>query len=505
MPRENNVVGDRYEVIRELGEGSQAVVFLARDRRLDRLVALKVLRPELTEDREFAARFEREARASASLAHPNVVTIFDYGQSGRLSYIAMEYVEGGNLRSLLRRQGRLSPAQALAIAEQVLAALAAAHARGIVHRDVKPENVLLTPEMTAKVADFGIARMGNVELTGSGLALGTALYIAPEQALGETISPAADVYSFGVVCFEMLAGRPPFQGNSAIEVGLRHVREEPPRLSTLAPAIPPLLESIIMRALAKSPERRWANAEEFLQALADYRRQALQSTGALAAAAVRPTPPRRYAPAATPVPAEGGAVRLPEPVPRPSLWGRLLKAVLLAALFAAFAGGAIWATSFLPGAIADVISSAVPTPARQVGEPTPPRINVFLPTATPTRTPTPTNTPTLRPGETPAPTWTPTPRATRTPTPTATPYEAPPTPSPPPLPTPPPAVATSPVPVSPSATAQASTPAPSPTSTPTPASQATPVPTPPTNPASPTQATTATAGAAPPATATPQP
>ncbi len=495
MPRENNLVGNRYEVLRELGEGSQAVVFLARDRRLDRLVALKVLRPELTGDREFAARFEREARAAASLAHANVVTIYDYGQSGQLSYIAMEYVAGGNLKALLRRQGRLSPAQALAIAEQVLAALAAAHARGIIHRDVKPENILLTPELDVKVADFGIARVGNVERTGSGLALGTALYMSPEQALGEVITPAADVYSFGVVLFEMLAGRPPFQGSSAVEVALRHVREEPPRLSTLAPAIPPRLESIVMQALAKSPERRWANAEEALQALGDYRRQASQATGTFEPLTERPPAPSRHA---APLPSlpQGGAVPLREPPPRPSFWGRLVTGVLLLTLFGVFAGGAIWAANYLPGAIATVVSSVAPTPPpRQAAEPTPPQVNVVLPTATPTRTPTPTNTPTPRSGETPPATWTPTPQPTRTPTPTATPYQ---TPTPPALPTPPvvttlpPALATPPLATPPSV------PAPTPTNTPAPA---TPAPTAaPTSQPAPTQGATAP----PEATATPQ-
>ena len=455
----NHAIQDRYEIQRELGEGSAAVVFLARDKRLDRLVALKVLRPELSRDHEYAARLQREARAVASLSHPNIVAIYDYGHSVELSYIAMEYVAGGNLKTLIERQGRLSPAQALAVAQQILAALAAAHEKGIVHRDIKPHNILLTPEMVVKVADFGLARAGNVELTGSGLALGTALYMSPEQALGERVSPASDIYSFGVVLYEMLAGRPPFQGGNAVEVALRHVREEPPRPSAISPGIPARLEAIAMRALEKSAERRWASAREAIQALEDYRRQTLQTTGAFAPVSAPPVVPRL---AALP---EYGAQRLARPAQGPGLLRRLVMGVLLLALLGLFAGGGILAALYLPGAVNSALSSAAPSAA---ASPTQPPVLVIQPTNTPTVTPTPTDTPTGTPRSTRQPTATAKPETTPTPTPEG-PAGVPPTPTAPRQTVVPTPTATLPA-------ASATPTAVPPTTTPSPPEQATPTP-----------------------------
>jgi serine/threonine-protein kinase len=407
------LLADRYEIRRELGVGTSAVVYLARDVRLDRLVALKVLRPELNDDADFVARFQTEARAAASLAHPNVVAIYDYGRSGPYNYIAMEYVPGGNLKSFIEQQGRLSPAQAVPIAEQVLAALAAAHARGIVHRDIKPQNILLGPNLSAKVTDFGIAYMGGVGRTERGLTLGTALYMSPEQALGERVTPASDLYSFGVVLYEMLAGKPPFGGTNPVEVALRHVREDPPRLGALVPGIPARLEGIATRALEKNPARRWANAQDALHDLGEYRGQSLQATGVFA-----PVPP--------PVPGRTSRIReeefraLPPSEPQRSWFARIVLALLTLALFGGLSLGVYWLATYLPGQVSAFIPVSSPTPA---GSPTPIQVRVITPTATSTATATATPTQTPLPGVTwtPAPTSTFTPTITRTPTNTRTP------------------------------------------------------------------------------------
>jgi len=449
----NRLIGGRYEIQQVIGEGGAATVYLAHDKRLDRPVALKVLRPELSHDKEYVARFQREARAAAALSHPNIVAVYDHGESNGDYYIAMEYVAGGNLKTFIERQGQLSPAQALAIAEQILAALVAAHAQGIVHRDIKPQNILLTPERTVKVADFGIARRGDGEQETKGLAMGTALYVSPEQALGEPVTPASDIYSFGVVLFEMLAGRPPFRGNSPTEVALRHVREEPPRPGSLGATVPPRLEGIALRALAKSPQRRWASAEEALRALADYRNQTTRTTtnfGPLTA----PTPGPVAAPLLTP--------SLPLPPQGPSWLGRIVTGIALLLVFGAFGIGVIAAASYLPKTLSSLIDSALPpTPAPAATEPV--QVNVVLPTSTPTNTPTVTRTPTRPPGViwTAAPTKTPTRPPTKTPTITPTPPPATLTPLPTATPTSPPPTATNTPPPSPTPRVTATPPPPS--------------------------------------------
>lgn len=455
------LLGDRYEIERELGAGSSAVVYLARDRRLDRLVALKVLRPELNDDREYVARFQTEARAAASLTHPNVVAIYDFGRGGAYNYIAMEYVAGGNLKALIERHGALSPAQAVPIAGQVLAALSAAHARGIVHRDVKPQNILLTGDQTAKVTDFGIAHLGNVGQTEKGLTLGTALYMSPEQALGERVTPASDIYSFGVVLFEMLAGVPPFGGANPVEVALRHVREDPPRLGALAPGIPARLEGIALRAMEKLPDRRWPSADVALAALADYQDQALQATGTFAPVGgtgvgrttrIRPDELRP----------------LPPSVPRRSWFARIVLVLLSLALLSGLGLGAYWLATYLPPQVTSLLGASSPTPA---GSPT--AIQVRVATQSPTPTPTLSPTETQRPTDTPppAPTNTPAPAATETPAATATPVQ----------PTEAPATVVPPPPPPPTATTQAPTPIP-PTPVPVPPTATTAPPQPPAEP-----------------------
>ena len=244
-----------------------AEVFLARDTTLERLVAVKVLRERFADDPEFVTRFHREARAAAALNHPNVVAIHDRGGSAGASYIVMEYVAGETLKERIQREGRLSPAGARDIERGLLAALRAAHERGIVHRDVTAQNVLLTSDGGVKVADFGIAHFGSSALTSTGVVMGTSRYLSPEQARGEPTDKRSDVYSAGVVLFEMLTGRLPFEGDNDLAIALRHASEPAPAPSALEPDLPPALDAVVGRALRKDPAERFQTAHEFAAAL----------------------------------------------------------------------------------------------------------------------------------------------------------------------------------------------------------------------------------------------
>ena len=262
--RTPRVLSGRYELSHLVARGGMAEVYRARDQLLDRPVALKVLFPELSVDRSFVERFRREAQAAANLSHPNIVPVFDWGEDSGTYFIVMEFVDGRALSSILRTAGPLHPDRAAEIAADVAGALSYAHRHGVVHRDVKPGNVLITEEGTIKVTDFGIARAVNTEesVTQTGAVMGTATYFSPEQAEGMGVDSRSDIYSLGVVLFEMVTGRPPFLGDTPVAVASKHVREHPPAPREVNPGVPPDLEAIILKCLAKSPDHRYATGDD---------------------------------------------------------------------------------------------------------------------------------------------------------------------------------------------------------------------------------------------------
>ncbi len=258
------IYSGRYEATHLIARGGMAQVYRAMDRQLDRPVALKVLFPELSVDRTFVERFRREAQAAANLSHPNIVPVFDWGEDDGAYFIVMEYVDGRPLSAVLRDPQPLPPREIASIGAGVAAALAFAHRHGVIHRDVKPGNVLITPDGGVKVTDFGIARAVNTEesLTQTGAVMGTAAYFSPEQAEGKGVDARSDIYSLGVVLYEMAAGRPPFTGDSPVAVASKHVRDTPELPRVVNPAVPLALEAVVMKAMAKNPADRYGSAEE---------------------------------------------------------------------------------------------------------------------------------------------------------------------------------------------------------------------------------------------------
>ncbi len=277
---ENVNLNQRYRLIECIGSGGMAVVYKAVDMLLDRRVAVKVLRQRFASDPEFLERFQREARAAANLDHPNIVTVFDVGKDDGRHYIVMEYVDGPDLKTIIRQRQRLSVDEALDIAIQVAFGVGHAHKAGLIHRDIKPQNVLLTRDGHAKVVDFGIARaLSESGLTDADTVWGSPIYFAPEQAAGDPPTPASDVYSIGVLLYEMLAGTPPFRADNPTALAMKHMREEPPLLTSHNPQVPSRLEWIVRKVLSKEPSARYRTAEQLAHVLEDYQLQVEQPTG----------------------------------------------------------------------------------------------------------------------------------------------------------------------------------------------------------------------------------
>jgi eukaryotic-like serine/threonine-protein kinase len=267
MVEPDTIIDGRYRVISRLGSGGMADVYLAEDQLLGRLLAVKLLHYHFAEDVEFVERFKREASSAAALSHPNIVGIFDRGEWHGTYYIAMEYVAGRSLKVVLRENGAMDAASAIDIVVQILRAARFAHKRGVIHRDLKPHNVILDEEVRARVTDFGIARAGASDMTLTGSIMGTAQYLSPEQAQGHPVSAAADLYSIGVILYELLTGVVPFEGETAVAIAYKQVSATPRSPREVNPSVPVALDAIVMRALAKDPADRFADAEEFISVL----------------------------------------------------------------------------------------------------------------------------------------------------------------------------------------------------------------------------------------------
>ncbi len=385
MPRE---FADRYTVRSPIGEGAFSVTYRAVDTALQRDVAIKVLREQYASHEGFGSRFEREARAAARVSHPNVIPVYDYGRQDDLPYIVMQYVDGPNLKEYVRDEGPLTVEEALSFARQILDGLAAIHDEGIVHRDVKPQNVLIDTGLQAKITDFGVAFVAvDPGLTETGMAVGTAAYMAPEQASGEQVGPGADLYAVGVILYELLTGRLPFPGDNPVQVMYRHVNEvpQPPRM--LNRSVPIAVEAVVLKALAKEPENRFPDARSMREAL-------LNPGSAMATTAVSPAVEATPLPMPQPTPATGyrtvttTSQRTPVPPPRraPRQQSTTLLIVMLMLLVAVllFVLVLLLNPDSLPG-----VGSTEPTPTEAVvvtdpGEPTPTQDeqNEVVPTAT---------------------------------------------------------------------------------------------------------------------------
>ncbi len=283
---EGALIAGRYEILEHIATGGMASVFKTWDHRVERIVAMKVLKSLDKSDLRAVERFRREARAAAALKHPNAVTIYDFVEEMGQYFLVMEYIHGPTLKQLIAQRRQLQPREVLEIAAQVCAVLEVAHAQGFIHRDIKPQNIMLARTTAAvgtgigggsvlvKLTDFGIVRVVEDQgLTNSGIVLGTADYLSPEQARGEKLTASSDLYSLGVVMFEMLAGRPPFVGPTAVSIAMQHASVIPPPLHQFNPTVPPAVEQIIQRALEKEPENRYWSAAEMEQALRSCARQ----------------------------------------------------------------------------------------------------------------------------------------------------------------------------------------------------------------------------------------
>lgn len=415
---EQQLLGDRYQLARRIGVGGMAQVYVAQDRLLGRDVAVKILHEESAGDTTYVERFRREAKAVAQLNHPNVVAVYDWGHTisdtsgGRSDYyMVMEYVPGPNLKEVVRARGPLPEDEALNIAAQIASALEVAHEHGLVHRDVKPHNVLIAPNGRAKVADFGIAHdAGLTELTRTNIVPGTAHYLSPEQAQRAVLDGRSDIYSLGVVLYEMLTGRVPFEGRSLVDVALQHVHDKPAPPRKVRPELSRATEAIVLKALEKDPKKRFQTAEAMRQALERARVQRDE---------VLPVPPDQRA--TDPLPGRQNTVQAPltgprerarrvipppehvEPAERRGLWFIALPIALLLLI-----GGGVYAVlhqgggasagkhTIPPAAVHSKTSTPLPARARP-----PHHRRVVIPNPKPTTKPAPTAIATLAPSATP--------------------------------------------------------------------------------------------------------
>lgn len=265
----SRLLAGRYELIEKIGEGGMAIVYKAKCRLLNRYVAIKILRPEFTKDAQFVENFRRESQAAAGLSHPNIVSVYDVGQEGNIHFIVMELVEGKTLSELIEEKGRLDYKEAISITRQVASALSLAHKNQIVHRDIKPHNILITNTGVAKLADFGIAKAVSAStiIGGNNKVMGSVHYFSPEQARGAYVDERSDIYSLGIVLYEMLTGKVPFDGDNPISIALMHINEPMPSVTDEVPGLPPQLEKIIMKATDKYQTNRYRTADEMIEAL----------------------------------------------------------------------------------------------------------------------------------------------------------------------------------------------------------------------------------------------
>jgi serine/threonine-protein kinase len=359
------VIDERYRVLERVGSGGMADVYCAEDSRLGRTIAIKVLHERFSQDREFVERFRREASAAAGLQHPNIVGVYDRGDSDGAYYIAMEFVEGETLKDLIRREAPMDPGRAIAITKEILAATRFAHKRGVIHRDLKPQNVILEADDHVKVADFGIARASGSDITEVGAIMGTAQYLSPEQAHGQPVTAASDLYSIGVVLFEMLTARAPFEAESPVAIALKHVNQPAPSPREFVQSVPPELEAIVLKALAKDPTQRYPDAEAMMRDLEVAQSRLgpgkvdTESTAVFAPVPVPVEPPAPVPPDSPAAMTEPPPPMTPPPPPPPGERDDRRRALLLALGLAAAAALAVLAFLLLRGQPTETVPQVI--------------------------------------------------------------------------------------------------------------------------------------------------